>query len=224
MPATFFIGDPHFGHEKVSLIRGFADTDIHDASISQKWERQVKPDDLVYVMGDISGGSRSQELDALHILNKLPGRKRLVCGNHDSISGIHRTISSNREMFYRVFEKISDYSAVKFEGRRILLSHYPYLASGDGPGRGVARYEQYRLPDLGAYLIHAHTHHTHPTDGGVTGREICVSWDAWRRLVDMGDIARLIKDMSVNPQEELYREMEQRRRREQYHVDKETTR
>lgn len=198
MPATFFIGDLHFRHETVSLIRGFADTDIHDSSIIKKWVKQVKDDDLVYVMGDISSGRVEHERDALHTLNYLPGRKRLIAGNHDGISGIHKKVSPNRELFYLVFEKISDFGYINMNGKSIMLSHYPYLASGDGPGRGHARYKQYRLPDMGLYLIHAHTHHTHPTDGSATGRELCVSWDAWKRLVDIGDVAQWIKQTEEN--------------------------
>lgn len=195
MPATFFIGDTHFRHETVSIIRGFADPDAHDAAIIRKWVKQVKSDDLVFVMGDISGGRIEHETEALEILKHLPGRKRLICGNHDSESGVHARVSPNHEMFAQVFEKVSDYGHINLNGRRILLSHYPYWASQDGPGRGAGRYEQYRLPDLGAYLIHAHTHHTDPTNGSATGREVCVSWDAWRRLVDMGDIDQMIKKL-----------------------------
>lgn len=195
MPATFFIGDLHLQHATVSLIRGFDHVDDHDDAIVRKWLKQVKADDLVYVMGDISGGRVEHETYALELINRLPGRKRLICGNHDGESGIHARVSPNHMLFAQVFEKISEYSHINLDGRRILLSHYPYWASQDGPNRGHGRYEQYRLPDLGAYLIHAHTHHTHPTDGSATGRELCVSWDAWRRLVDMGDVAQWVKKM-----------------------------
>lgn len=199
MPATFFIGDPHFGHKLVSDIRGFANTHLHDATICRQWRKQVKEDDLVYVMGDISGGGiQSQEL-ALDIISYLPGRKRWILGNHDTPSGIHKQVVSleTRLLIARTFEKVNDYGHISWEGRRILLSHYPYWESKDGPGRKTARYEQFRLPDLGEVLIHAHTHNTHPTNGSSTGREICVSWDAWHRLADMGDISRLIKGMNL---------------------------
>lgn len=197
MPATFFIGDPHFGHKLVSDIRGFSTTDAHDDFIIRKWRKQVKDDDLVYVMGDISGGGQESQLRALMILSSLPGRKRWILGNHDTPSGIHKQAVSLeiRLLIARTFEKVNDYSHISWEGRQILLSHYPYWASQDGPSRGHGRYEQWRLPDLGKVLIHAHTHHTHPTNGSATGREICVSWDAWNRMVDMGDIHKLLLKM-----------------------------
>lgn len=194
MPGTWFIGDTHFGHTKVAGIRGFTDTITHDNSIINKWTRQVGNADVVYVLGDISSGSSTGELHALAILANLPGRKRLITGNHDSVAGIHRRPSPHNATFRDVFETINDYGRVRVaNGIDVLLSHYPYASQGDGPGRGEARYGQYRLPDNGGHLIHAHTHNTHPTNGSTTGREMCVSWDAWRRMVNLGDIAKWLQ-------------------------------
>lgn len=199
MPATLFIGDTHFGHELVSKIRGFKTTQAHDDAIIRKWRKQVKDNDVVHVLGDISGGGREAELRALHILKTLPGRKQWKLGNHDGASGIHKQVlpPEHRMLIAETFEKVNDFGHISFEGRKILLSHFPYWESQDGPARGHGRYQQWRLPDLGEVLIHAHTHHTHPTNGSATGREICVSWDAWGRMVDMGDIHHLIKQMNL---------------------------
>lgn len=193
MPGTWFIGDTHFGHQKVSEIRGHRSTDAHDDAIRNKWVRQVHPEDVVYVLGDISSGRTDGEARALRILAGLPGHKRLIAGNHDSIAGIHRRPSPHVAEFRAVFEDIHDFSRIRVEGRDVLLSHYPYASQGDGPGRFGSRYGQYRLPDQGAHLIHAHTHASHPTEGSYVGRELCVSWDAWRRLVNIGDIAKWLK-------------------------------
>ena len=196
MPGTWFVGDTHFGHLKVAQIRGFESAAEHDDVIFSKWTRQVRDGDTVFVLGDISSGSSGGEDHALSILENLPGHKHLICGNHDSISSIHRNGYKKQAYWFRVFDSIRDYGRIRIEGADILLSHYPYASSGDGPGRGEPRYMQFRLPDLGGYLIHAHTHHAHPTSGSSTGREYCVSWDAHRRLVNLGDIAAWIKEES----------------------------
>lgn len=190
MPGTWFIGDLHFGHAKVAALRGFSEPDLHDMTIQHKWRKQVSENDIVYVLGDISAGGTAAELRSLGLIALLPGRKRLISGNHDSISSIHRRLSPNLEAFRHVFEAIQDFGRFRIEGEEVLMSHYPYKSQGDGPGRGEPRYEQFRLPDLGAPLVHAHTHHTHPTRGSVDGNEMCVSWDAWKRLVNLGDIQR----------------------------------
>lgn len=199
MPATFFIGDPHFHHQLTSDIRGFKNPAEQNNAIIRKWVKQVKEDDIVNVMGDLCAGGMEALVASLHILDSLPGRKRWYLGNHDAPAGIHKqAIPLEVRLFIaRVFERVNDYGHISWEGRQILLSHYPYWASKDGPERGEGRYEQFRLPDQGRILIHAHTHWTHPTSGSATGREICVSWDAWNRLVDMGDITKLIRKMEL---------------------------
>lgn len=194
MPATWFIGDLHFGHALVAETRGFRDTAEHDAAIRRRWDRQVAAGDVVHVLGDLSSGGAEAERYALEVLRGLPGRKRLVAGNHDSVAGMHRSPSPRTRMFREVFEQISDYGRVRINRESILLSHYPYRSQGDGPARGESRYDQYRLVDHGARLVHAHTHHNHPTSGSVTGRELCVSWDAWRRLVNLGDVQKWIDE------------------------------
>lgn len=195
MSAIWYIGDLHFGHEKVANLRGFATPYSMNSEIMYKWEEQVKEEDVVYVMGDISGGSTANEKFALGILSVLPGRKRLIKGNHDSVSGIHRAMSPNAQLFNEVFETQSDYGRIRVERENILLSHYPYWSQGDGPGRGEGRHRQYRLSDFGELLIHAHTHHDHPTNGSRTGRELCVSWDAWGRMVGQADITAWLADI-----------------------------
>jgi calcineurin-like phosphoesterase family protein len=190
MPAQWFIGDLHFGHERVAGIRGFERSDSHDAAILNKWSKQVHRDDTVWVLGDISSGRAEAEERALWMLWTLPGHKHLIAGNHDSVSSIHRNGYKKFRQFLNVFESVQQFARVRIEGEDVLLSHYPYEVSGDGPGRGDARYLEYRLPDKGLRLIHAHTHHTDPYTGSLTGREFCVSWDAWRRLVNYGDVAK----------------------------------
>lgn len=191
MPGRWFIGDPHFGHEKVAQLRGFSSTDEHDASILDVWRRRVAADDEVFVLGDLSGGSTFGEGRALALIGELPGVKHLIAGNHDSVSSIHRGGHKSQRRFLEVFESVRDFGRLRVEGREVLMSHYPYALQGDGPNREGVRYLQYRLPDLGVPLIHAHTHHTKPVD--VDPRQLCVSWDAWGRMVNLGDVARWVQ-------------------------------
>lgn len=184
--ATWFTGDPHFGHEKVAALRGFDSTEEHDTAIVNKWTKQVNDSDVVYVLGDLSSGSRTGERYALNIIAALPGRKRLIAGNHDSISGIHRKVSPHTPLFQQVFEAIHDFGRVRIDGKDVLLSHYPYT----GDHTEEPRFDQFRLKDKGAPLIHAHTH----SQVRRQGSSICVSWEAWGRLVNLGDIQQLWKE------------------------------
>lgn len=191
MTARFWTSDLHLGHRKVSEIRGFETTDEHDAAIQTAWHRQVKPDDEVFVLGDLSSGFGEDR--ALAIIADLPGRKHLVAGNHDSVSSTHRDGYRYQKAFLEVFESVQQFARVRVRGRDAFMSHYPYASQGDGPGRGAPRHLQFRLPDLGELLIHGHTHHSDPFSGSTTGREMCVSWDAWGRLVGQKDIDDWVK-------------------------------
>jgi calcineurin-like phosphoesterase family protein len=192
--AIWFVGDLHFGHEKVSGLRGFGNTEAHDDSIARQWHKQVKDGDLVYVLGDISGGSRTGEAYALTVIQGLPGRKRLIAGNHDSVASIHRTLSPHLDWYNSVFERVSDYGRVKLNRQDVLLSHYPYR----GDHTDEPRYAQYRLPDIGAPLIHAHTHSSERENG----RELCVSWEAWKRLVNLGDVVHWLDRIALSASSE----------------------
>jgi len=184
--STWFIADPHFGHQKVSELRGFSETNLHDNKIVNQWCKQVREADVVYVLGDLSAGGRAAESYALEVLATLPGHKRLIAGNHDSVSGIHRKMSSNWPKFKEVFETVNDFGRVRINGDEVLLSHYPY----EGDHFDDPRFMQFRLRNEGLPLIHGHTH----SDVRFAGREACVSWEAWKRMVNVGDLTDWVKE------------------------------
>jgi calcineurin-like phosphoesterase family protein len=185
--ATWFVADLHLMHEKVAELRGFRSCGWHDDHLMKQWRKQVRDGDLVYVLGDLSGGGRRAERLALEMLHMLPGRKRLIAGNHDSVASIHRKLSPHVEVFREVFERIGDFGRTRIDGVDVLLSHYPYEADHYTEPREM----QYRLRDLGAPLIHGHTH----SSERFNGREACVSWEAWGRLVSTGDLTPWLNQM-----------------------------
>lgn len=209
----YFVGDLHFGHFKVAGLR-YPDVELdnrlvahHDMVIYEQIKNTVKPDDQLWVLGDISGGKEEMyALGLLKELKKITGATfHLIPGNHDSVSSIHRNAYKQHEKFRGVFNSIQDFARMRFEGEQVLLSHYPYARSGDGPGRGEARYLEYRLPDTGMPLMHAHTHQERPhmelkrTNYGkpetvLDLQQMCVSWDVRRGLTTEAHINQWIKD------------------------------
>ena len=168
----FFTADLHFGHRKVAALRGYLDVDMHDAHIRQHWFDRVTDNDIVYVLGDISMNMNH----GLDMMRDLPGRKRLIAGNHDMCHP-RFTNAPAREVRYReVFEWVAPFGKVKIDGVEFLLSHYPY--NGDsGP---IDRDPQWRLPNFGRPLLHGHTHSNNAVTSGI---EFHVGWDAWGKLV-----------------------------------------
>jgi len=81
----FAIGDLHLGHavDKPMDIFGHAWKD-HTRRIEDAWKSVVHEGDLVLVPGDISWAMRMDEAEEdLRWLDRLPGRKLIIKGNHD---------------------------------------------------------------------------------------------------------------------------------------------
>lgn len=166
---VWFTSDQHFGHRLVARHRGFnEDTDAHDQAIINNWRRLVRPDDIVWVLGDLTLHSPAP---ALSIIGSLPGRKHFITGNHDPCHPMHRQSARWQRVYLDVFESVQPFARQRWDNKYFLLSHFPYTKD-----RGEARYMQYRLPDDGMWLLHGHTHDASRYDGG---HEIHVGVDAW---------------------------------------------
>lgn len=178
MSQVWYTSDPHFGHQRVAEQRAFATAAEMDEQICETWHRQVGIHDEVYVLGDIAANESGH---ALATLAGLPGRKQMVLGNHDEIHPMNRKSFSRTAMlaWLEVFDTLATFRPMELDGKDLLLCHFPYATWGDGTLRDGARYDQYRLPDLGVPLVHGHTHGPERTHG----HSFHVGWDAWHELV-----------------------------------------
>lgn len=172
MSAVWFTSDLHFGHEKVANLRGFIDPSEHDRELVDNWRKMVRPEDQVWVLGDLSGGSSFAEDRALGILSTLPGEKHLISGNHDSVWPGHRNAHRKQRKFLEVFESVQPFAKRKMAGREVLLSHFPYA----GDHTATDRYADFRLKDTGKWLIHGHVHDAWWSNG----QQINVGVDMWQ--------------------------------------------
>lgn len=170
MAEVFFWADFHFGHPKVSDLRGFNSTDEHDNHIVKGWESRVGKKDQVVVPGDLAVGSPQR---ALEIIAGLPGIKRLISGNHDQTFAGNRKAPNAQKRYLEVFDSVQDYAKRRVHGVDYLLSHFPY--TGDHAGT-EDRYTEFRLKDTGKYpLIHGHVH----DEWKVNGMQFNVGVDHW---------------------------------------------
>ena len=183
---VWYTSDLHLGHRFVSELRGYATTEEHNAEIFSEWNRIVHADDVVFVLGDVALGSVR---DGLAALAEMPGRKRLIAGNHDRCHPGHREAHKWTEVYAHTFEFVAPFHRRRVEGYNFLMSHYPYVVDRGGEPRDM----QYRLPDLGLPLLHGHTH-----SGGVitSDSEYHVGWDAHRTLVPESAVIRWLGAMS----------------------------
>lgn len=193
----WWVADLHIGHAKVADLRGFASVREHDTHILSQLA-EVEGDEMIWVLGDISSGKPEDERIALALLDQMVSAEmHLIAGNHDSVSSIHRGGFKKQREWLEVFDSVQQFGRVRVNGQGVMMSHYPYARSGDGPGRGPGRHDEYRLPDRSLPLIHGHTHQStpHMEVGIILGedglfedvrwdtQQFCVSWDAHRGLV-----------------------------------------
>jgi calcineurin-like phosphoesterase family protein len=76
--STYVFSDPHFGHEKMAIRRGFSSAEEMDELIVKNWNNTISKRDAVYIMGDIT-----MEKNNYTILGRLQGLINVVLGNHD---------------------------------------------------------------------------------------------------------------------------------------------
>lgn len=131
----WFISDLHINHDQdfVWGLRGFSNVQEMNEAIVARFNSKVKPEDDVYILGDILLG----ELDYTYI-SRLHGKIHFLIGNHDT---------KNRIAAYESLGWINlGYATViKVPGKiRFYLSHYPTLVSNTTRDR--------------IWGVHGHTH------------------------------------------------------------------
>lgn len=113
---VFFISDTHFCHTNIIKYdkRPFSTVEEMNEVLIENWNKKVKNEDKVYILGDFSFG---KEEETIAILNKLKGQKFLIKGNHDSVV--------KYEGVRKKFVYIKDYDKIKLEDNDIIMFHYP---------------------------------------------------------------------------------------------------
>ena len=111
----FYISDWHYGHDNIIAFdnRPFKSVEEMNQALIDNWNRVVKNEDTVYVLGDMFW---IKGKDAIPILKQLHGQKFLIKGNHDRC---------NDSEFLKQFAKVTEYYEVDDEGRKVVLCHYP---------------------------------------------------------------------------------------------------
>ena len=102
MNRIFFTADLHFGHDKIGKhmpdrpYAGDSTSLRHDKWLEKLWQGTVDDEDTVYIVGDLTLMRKEQ---AQELLERLPGRKILICGNHDStVSGLSCAFADIRQI------------------------------------------------------------------------------------------------------------------------------
>lgn len=135
----YFISDLHLGHKNIIKLcnRPFNSMEEMDEILISNWNKKVKKDDTVYIVGDFIWNSQDVE----KYITRLSGKKILIVGNHDKWADIGR--------YTQYFEKITKYEEVSLNGHQITFCHYPMLEWKNSRKEGTKK--------LG-YLVYGHIH------------------------------------------------------------------
>ena len=110
MSKVYFTSDLHFGHRNIGKYRDFIGINSEQENrekICAEWANVIMKRDVVWVLGDCCF-----EKECITDIVNLPGKKRLVLGNHD-IKYI--------EPYFSAFEQI--YGVKRY--KNFWLSHVP---------------------------------------------------------------------------------------------------
>lgn len=180
----WYTSDLHLMHDHVAHTRGFNSTARHDHVICTNWANTVQPEDEVYILGDITLKNPRRVVDTI---NELPGHKHLIAGNHDQCHPMHRRWRNKLPVYHDMFNTITAYDSRKTAGHNVLLSHFPYTADHTDE----IRHPEYRLPNVGHWLLHGHTHTSKVLAAGPW--QIHIGLDAWNlHPVNTETIANII--------------------------------
>lgn len=146
MNRIYFTADLHFGHYSVlkhSFKRPFVgkeDMRAHDEWLLDLWWRTVDSADTVYLLGDLTC---YRDDAARQLLEKLPGRKYLIEGNHDySVYPYSRYFQGVSQILEKRF-KSADFPFLD-EDFRVVMCHYPMIS--------------WNKKQKGAVMLHGHSH------------------------------------------------------------------
>lgn len=178
MSRVWFTSDLHIGHEFIARMRthwiGYPSdwmgaVEWHDTYLAQQWDSVVGKDDTVWVLGDISSGTKGAQYRALQWISERSGDKHLVAGNHDGPFPNNRDAYKWDAPYHDVFESVHHCIRRRIPlatgHTDVWLTHLPYTDEHTAIGtRG--RYPALRLwDDHRTPVVHGHTHSTEKLSG-----------------------------------------------------------
>lgn len=142
----FFTSDTHFGHANIIKYcnRPFASVEEMNEKLIANWNSIVRPEDTIYHLGDVSFMKTGE--GTASILARLNGYKILVEGNHDG--------KRHDEALRNGFNQVHQGMMVRLEGKRFLLSHYPF----QGSSADDRDFSHRSFAANGMWLLHGHVH------------------------------------------------------------------
>ena len=121
MGKIWVTSDLHFMHNKPFIYeqRGFQSVYEMNEAIVKRFNEVVKPEDDVYILGDLMLNDNEA---GRQLINRLNGWLHIVYGNHDT--------SARREIYSHIWKLVEAGDALTLKYKyHFYLSHYPTLCA-----------------------------------------------------------------------------------------------
>lgn len=120
MNKIWLTSDLHFCHNRDFIYepRGFASVHNMNEAIIKNFNEVVAWDDDLWILGDCFLNNNEE---GMRLMNRLPGNKYVIYGNHDSVTRQELICGQGWEVGYA--------TTLKYKGYHFYLSHYPTITS-----------------------------------------------------------------------------------------------
>ena len=131
----YFTADLHFGHSNIiqHCGRPFCSVEEMDQALLENWNRRVRTNDTIYILGDFMFFCKDPE----SYLRQLSGKKHLIVGNHDRVWMKKVRVEDH-------FESVQSMLEISDGTHYLTLCHYPMMT--------------WNRVSHGSYMIYGHIH------------------------------------------------------------------
>ena len=120
--------DLHFNHLNIlkyePVSRPFVSIDEMNEVLISRWNQVVKPNDTVYVLGDLAMGRIE---DSRACIERLNGKIILIRGNHDT--------KPRLEMYKELGIEVHDIFYLPYKGRWFIMCHFRRVYQNGNSGQ-----------------------------------------------------------------------------------------
>lgn len=140
----WFTSDTHFCHQREFLWgpRGFTNVEEMNEAIIERWNKVVKPNDIVYHLGDTM---LNDNVKGIECFKRLNGQIFIIWGNHDSENRTNMLFEECRHKLLGGWYA----TVIKHGKHNIYLSHYPTLTANHDDKKPFSQH---------VINLHGHTH------------------------------------------------------------------
>jgi len=168
----WFTSDWHLGHANIikHCGRPFKDLNEMNETIIENYNSLVKPDDVVYNLGDLF--FKTSYWYCHNLLGRFNGKIRVVVGNHDKKGRLDNFVKDG------LIQSVNDVLGMDIDKQYIWLSHYPHRS--------------WNRSFHGSLHFHGHVHSR--SNVCVYRNSIDVGVDAWKfKPVNFDEIVEKVK-------------------------------